>query len=69
MAATEYARPDSRRGRLGAAAEPGAAHRIGAHRQGRPSMQPHLWAWLLAAPLLIAIVDLVKTGPTRRRHD
>lgn len=32
-------------------------------------MQPHLWAWLLAAPLLIAIVDLVKTGPTRRRHD
>ena len=29
-------------------------------------MEPYLWLWLLTTPLLVAVVDLFVTGPSRR---
>ena len=29
-------------------------------------MEPYLWIWLLAAPLVVAVISLMGTGKTHR---
>jgi hypothetical protein len=31
-------------------------------------MEPYLWIWLLAAPLVFAVLDLTTTGRAKRAH-
>lgn len=31
-------------------------------------MEPLLWAWILTAPLVIAVFDLMATGRAKARH-
>lgn len=32
-------------------------------------MEPFLWAWILTAPLVIAVIDLMATGKAQARHN